>query len=397
MKMCKGRQCRLASTVAFIVMLATIFDFWQDYRILSARTATAETASVSQPMSSELTSKENGLESPKFRMLLGIFSTESTKERHRRTLIKNTYLSFPKFMYRYNVTTLPTKYTHVCSLREYWHGNMTRRNDCQLLYTWVVGAAKKSDPKATTEYLTLNQEQEDRPMTISKPSSSDPDTTYLNIIENMNEGKSQTWFKYASSEIPEDFQIDLIAKVDTDCLVYPTILLSEIERIRKEMNLSLPLHRIYGGSRQRGTDLSYMQGGFYFLSRDVARYITSDQCQRDQIIEEYKPQYNNKRAEDVEISRFVRTFPGQVREIVLERETAYYHESKLKRADVFRDNWKQYIATIVARDRIVKIQMKTNTTCPPRAVLDQGRDLISEDLTRVRRQYEVLRQQLPCD
>jgi len=156
---------------------------------------------------------------PPFRMLLGIFSTESTKERARQTLIKNTYLSLPKFIARYNVTTVPSRFSRVCSLYEFWHGNLTEREECQLLYTWVMGAAKKTDPHATTEYLHLEL---DRPIIITAPNS-DPNTTYLNIIENMNEGKSQTWFKYASTQIPDDLGIDLIAKVDTDCLLYPTI------------------------------------------------------------------------------------------------------------------------------------------------------------------------------
>ncbi len=391
MWMSQGCKSRTVLHRTFVAILVTLFASLNVHRILSAaidkeyalRLYTSQSVPIKQAQ-----------ESPAFRMLLGIFSMESDRERHRRSLIKNTYLSFPKFMDRYNVTTVPIQFTRICSLREYWQGSAPHRKQCQLLYTWVIGAAKKSDPSATTAYLNPKK---DKPMTVHPSGISDSHATYLNIIENMNEGKSQTWFKYASSQIPEDFHIDLIAKVDTDCLVYPTILLAEMERIRKEMNLSYPFHNIYGGSRQQGADLSYMQGGFYFLSTDLARYITSDQCDRNRIIEEYMPQYNNERAEDVEISRFIRTYPGHIFEMEIPRETAYYHNRKMKGDNYYRENWKSYIASIVAKDRIMKVQTEANSTCPSEDALNQGRDLIHEDLTRVRQQYEILRRQLTCD
>jgi len=176
----------------------------------------------------------------------------------------------------------------------------------------------------------------------------------------------------------------------------PDNTLSEIERICEEMKLSYPLNSLYGGSRQQGADRSYMQGGFYFMSKDVARYITSDQCDRERLIEEYKPLYKNKRAEDVEISRFVLSNPHHVHELEIPTRKAYFHAKKLKVTDNFKNYWKWYVATIVANDRISKVQMNFNSLCPPEIALDQEMDLISEDLTRVRQEFEILRKQLPC-
>jgi hypothetical protein len=388
---------KAALKLALLVGLVAVFTFIKEQRNLSSLTAKF---SVLSPVSSQSTSVAGQYtrSPPPFRILLGIFSMESEKERLRRSMIKNTYLSFPKFMDRYNVTTVPLRYSRICSLSEFWHGNMTQRDECQLLYTFVVGAAKNSDPKASKEYLDL---EDGRSMTVDDAAIPNrrPDSTYLNIIENMNEGKTQTWFKYASSQIPDEVQIDLIAKVDTDCMIYPTKLVSEIERIRKNMSISYPLRRIYGGSRQRGKDVSYMQGGFYFMSQDIASYITSDQCDRDFIIEEYKPDYKDERAEDVEMSRFVRSYPGYVHEMEIPRETAYVHEGKYKDANTFRDNWKWYIATIIARDRITKVQQKTNSTCPPDEALEEEKALIDKDLVRMRSRYDLLRKQLQkkCD
>ena len=384
MRKCKKNELRTTVVVAWVVIMLVIHAT-TEHRVL---TKSWVLGSFLNPSSA----KEQHTGPPPFRMLLGIFTTDSTKERARQTMIQNTYLSLPKFIARYNVTTVPLRTSRVCSLYEFWYGNMTERDECQLLYTWVMGGAKKSDPNASTEYLHL---QADRPMTITTPSS-DPNTTYLNIIENMNEGKSQTWFKYASSQIPDDLRIDLVAKVDTDCLLYPTILLSEIERLCEEMKLSYPLHSSYGGSRQQGNDRSYMQGGFYFLSQDVAQYITSDQCDRERIIEEYKPMYKDERAEDVEISRFVLSYPRHVHELEIPRHKAYFHAKKLKDAEHFKDYWKWYMATIVANDRIAKVQISYNSLCPPEIALNQEKNLISKDLIRVRQQFEILRKQLPC-
>lgn len=44
-----------------------------------------------------------------------------------------------------------------------------------------------------------------------------PDTILLNILENMDDGKSPTWFYYAS-QLAKQYDIDYIAKCDTDSI-----------------------------------------------------------------------------------------------------------------------------------------------------------------------------------
>lgn len=373
--------------VVFVIVVAAL-AFLKEQRHLTS--VTSYHSALSKGVSS---AGDANMKSPPFRILLGIFIMDHDKDMKKRTLIKNTYLSFPKFLDRYNVTTMSRRFTDACSLHEYWQGNQTQKDECQLLYTFVVGAAKNSDPKATKEYLNL---EEDRPMTVdpSKIPRYLSDITYLNIIENMNDGKSPTWFKYASTQIPDDLGIDLIAKVDSDCVVYPPELIAQIELIRRDKKIHYPLRNIYGGSRQRGKDLSYMQGGFYFMSKDVARWITSDKCDRERIIQEYMPEYKDERAEDVEISRFVRSHPEDIVEMEIPRGAAYDHEGKLKQGDHFRDRWKWYIATIVARDRIKKVQLRTNMTCPPGDALDEERTTIDQEFVRMLQRFDLLRKQL---
>lgn len=64
--------------------------------------------------------------------------------------------------------------------------------DCEIIYTFVIGGAndfERPEDHGDDEPLTLAQDRH---------GNSEPDCTYLNIRENMEEGKSAMWFKYAS-------------------------------------------------------------------------------------------------------------------------------------------------------------------------------------------------------
>ena len=58
-----------------------------------------------------------------------------------------------------------------------------------------------------------------RPISGSSRDLNEPDMTLLNIRENMNEGKSQTWMKYAAT-IAEEYDLDYVAKCDADSLFH---------------------------------------------------------------------------------------------------------------------------------------------------------------------------------
>jgi hypothetical protein len=99
----------------------------------------------------------------------------------------------------------------VCSLGRYeqdiLQGTECR---CQLIYTFVMGVNTLDGP---TELL------DDRiPILLDKGDDSD---VVLNIKENMNLGKSQTWFYFAST-ITSDPKLDFdyVGKMDTDTMPY---------------------------------------------------------------------------------------------------------------------------------------------------------------------------------
>jgi hypothetical protein len=289
-------------------------------------------------------------------MLLGIFSTNSEKDFERRKAIRETYLSYYKRGPLLNGNDKNTSSVgRICALSALQAGELEKPGECQLVYTFVVGAKDSVDETAPTELL----DDKTYPLTVDRPShhpSSETDVVYLNIRENMEDGKTTTWFKYASSKIADDVQIDLISKVDTDTLIYPDKLLAEVEqKLGNSNNLPRPV-RVYGGRWQfKTTRPRYCQGGFYFMSRDVARYITSDKCNRQKYIDEGVAIYHH-RAEDAEVGRFVDSYPERVQWMQFNHNKAFYHEIEMKEPAQLRDLWQWILAEDEAQEMLEELK-----------------------------------------
>jgi hypothetical protein len=107
--------------------------------------------------------------------------------------------------------------SRVCSLFVFMESSVKERERCEVIWTFVVGAGGKDAPPENVS----NQ----RPMLVDRPAAGDspdwnePDMTLLNIRENMNEGKSQTWLKYAS-EVASQYDIDYVVKCDADTILH---------------------------------------------------------------------------------------------------------------------------------------------------------------------------------
>jgi Galactosyltransferase len=178
----------------------------------------------------------------------------------------------------------------VCSLPEFKSKPADQRYLCELIYTFVIGA----NPKAAPELVDGS-----RPMEVRRPirgvsvDLNEPDMTLLNIRENMNEGKSQTWMHYGA-QIAEEYDLDYVAKCDTDTLFhlheffhfayknmppapYNSMMYigalrdkaywpkknSEKERIRLES---------YFGNVYEGVHL-YVAGQLYIMATDLAKFV----------------------------------------------------------------------------------------------------------------------------
>jgi hypothetical protein len=193
--------------------------------------------------------------------------------------------------------------------------------------------------------------------------NSEEDVTYLNIRENMNKGKSLTWFKHASSNIAKEFQIDIIIKMDTDVMLFPERVLVDIQRRLKYSHKNPRPNGVYGGKQIKHRGHDFMQGGFYFLSTDLASFITSKECDRS-LIEEDKEKFGS-RAEDAEIGALVNNYLGEVQWMdFVVPVSVWIHHLKLKDKKGLLQNWDHFLAEQESRIMFRSLREQYNG-CPP--------------------------------
>jgi hypothetical protein len=190
--------------------------------------------------------------------------------------------------------------------------------DCQVAYVFFMGA----NPDGPTELVAPNSSF---PMEIDRSTiqNAEEDIVYLNIKENMEDGKSQTWFKYGSM-IAEEYGFDYITKVDSDSLVFIPQFLDYVDKTLKPSPYN---KRVYGGipfysnscemnetNQPHACPLPlvgpyYFSGEFYFMSPDLASFIASDQVDRKKLAIYH---------EDVDIGNFVFSHPKPISSFPIE-------------------------------------------------------------------------------
>ena len=256
--------------------------------------------------------------------LLGIMSHDlpGTKalEQDMRNAVRDTYLAYYKDIDR----STPNR---ICKLTTILQSDNPAGefDECQLAYAIVIGGG--NNETQPTELLNVTSSHS---MILSHP---EDDVINLNIKENGKFGKSPTWFRYATLIRKEyDLPIDYIIKTDSDTLFSPSMFFKWVEEQEVEYffpvanftdvdttdhdvgqsdqsNLeidnatsnnnksSFRRERIFGGSPfdrkmcgwpshehcENFTAPVYMGGAFYFLSSDLADYISSDRCPRKKI------------------------------------------------------------------------------------------------------------------
>ena len=262
------------------------------------------------------------------RVLVGIFSIDTNDG----------------YMFRQRHRTLFQTWndTRICSLSEYKavkSSHQSHSNQCEFVYTFVIGANPGGDtellqirdrhhtPDNATKYMATSwlvskqsnsntNERKDYPngnnnnnnnrKSIRARDIDSPDITLLNIRENMNDGKSQSWIAYSSTILANDEQndFDYIAKWDDDSI----LLLPEYFNF---VYTNLPNHKPYNSmffvgtpfdkahwdqsgdtqeARQRVESLYendynrvhvYLGGQVYLMSVDLAQYITQEAIQNN--------------------------------------------------------------------------------------------------------------------
>lgn len=280
------------------------------------------------------------------RFLLGIFSTVEEKERRqklREYIFRNPSRPDPR----------------LCSLTEYLQWEQDRiDNGCQVVYTFVVGAGDDNGPANYrsswgTPILVDHESLKNRNMDV------EPDVTYLNIKENMNDGKTPAWFKFATSlnhrpsnnnnETPDGDTFQYVAKMDSDTLL-------SVPDLLHMLNGDLPRTNAYGGilCDQAAACMShtieqklrtcvdvlhgrvYMTGQFYFVSADLASYASDDDLDRNAI---------SSYSEDVDFGMWLHASNRILKLVVLNNKNVFWlHE--LKTHDKMDAKYTDYFARL---------------------------------------------------
>jgi len=239
--------------------------------------------------------------------LLGIFSMDSDKEKGRRELIRQTMLASQK------------EDSRICSLKEYLdYSKRTglQTQDCISPYAFIVAAGGEGRP-------TVHGDNDEEPIVLDPSTipNAEEDCIYLNIRENMEDGKSITYFKYGQS-IATQFGIDYIGKADSDSLINMRLFLNFL---MNDLAPSPYNRRIYGGQTWTNTELSsiYATGQFYFMSADLAKYVsvTMSHERREELTSE-------RPTEDMDVGAFVFSHPRPIKFISLSSYTFWAHPIK---------------------------------------------------------------------
>lgn len=213
------------------------------------------------------------------KMLLGILSYQAEKPALRRQLIRETYLRVGQ----------DERDGRICQLRRYQklvdRGRYEEADECIVLYCFVVTHAAHDDVPSD-HYRT------DRPLTVDRRTIrthqvgdvEHDDLVYLNIRENMNDGKTPAYFKWAAS-IATEYNLDYVFKVDDDTMIsVPHLFRHVVDRLPP-----YPFNKRYYGGRILDVNMcgkskrchyispnGYMAGQFYYLSPDLAHGVSND-------------------------------------------------------------------------------------------------------------------------
>lgn len=236
----------------------------------------------------------------KKKVLLGIFTViDRPKERDRRRLIRETYLSDPYGRGR------------ICHLPDYVDlldgGEFEKADDCEVVYAFIAGRADTTIP--TDHFRT------DRPLTVEREHNPER-LVMLNVRDNLAEGKSYAYLKWAA-RTALDRGFDYVVKTDDDTLI-------SVPHLFEKIIAPLPPfphnRRYYGGHVtdamqcnvekwehcRHATPNGYMAGQFYLLSPDLAYAVSSDDVERPR----------NTRVEDLDMGRAVFAWSRTRRETI---------------------------------------------------------------------------------
>lgn len=246
-------------------------------------------------------------------LLLGIFSVTGKKYDERRGYIRDTYLA--------------TGDDRICTLEEFKIQAKEKFSErrCKIAYTFVIGAGGPYRPCShdDSEPLTLDFDQNGN-------ADEENDCVYLNIKENMEDGKSTTYMKLGAS-LSDEYGFDYIAKIDDDSVLAISLLLELMEDDLPPMPYNL---RTYGGGIWGSYAHShiYAPGQFYFMSADLANYVSNEITAEDRL-----QKMHWRHTEDADMGSFVFSHERPIKYINLNTQRFWFHP--MKNEIDFRKHW----------------------------------------------------------
>jgi hypothetical protein len=262
----------------------------------------------------------------------------TTSKNHPRVLIGIFTSDFHNnnYIYRNRFRLLLNKWndTRICSLYDYQnehkqrlrqgripvHSNIKKikthrtKSKCEFIYTFVIGANPDGPPillsiendikydTTTIEYSNSYISSWTVPRPIINATDDDiythNDITLLNIHENRNEGKSQSWIAYYTEHLIKYYDFDYVAKWDDDSLpiVSKYFDFADTNLVRAPFNSMMYIggmnkkqlwnltgrtdeerrkKEIFFENRYLSIHL-YVSGQVYFIANDLAQYITNE-------------------------------------------------------------------------------------------------------------------------
>ena len=252
-------------------------------------------------------------------MLVGIFSMTSEKAARRRQLIRDTWIKKGG--------------SRVCPLTEYIRQSKRSPNkrECKVAYAFIIGGGDDSRPR---DHL-----DDQEPLTLPSDINGhvEDDCRYLNIRENMEGGKTPTYLKWAYSA-SELHGLDYVSKIDDDSVMWTPLLLDFIEQ---ELPPAPYNKRIYGGHLvnsnkklyqhpSRIQSHLYAEGQFYWMSSDLAGYITHELPLRKRF-------EISLHIEDLDVGSFIASHPYPIKYVNNARFMFWAHPRKEE--EEFKASW----------------------------------------------------------
>ena len=200
------------------------------------------------------------------------------------------------------------------------------------MYAFVLGGNPASQP-----YADNSEQLEVLPETLSMQGVDiEDDVIYLNIKENMNHGKTPTWFKYASSLCGLK-AIDYVGKIDSDTFLSIDSFITHIRRdLPPRPSRGSDSRKRYGGLLREYNSCGgethcklleervYMSGQFYYVSSDIAEFISQPKISKPYVVG----------FEDLDFSFLVFAMSEAINLVVVSSEVMWLHN-----ADTKSDSW----------------------------------------------------------